>query len=159
LIEASDSPDPCCSYFRDSRHSINASPDAIKKPGALIHIGKIIPLMTTSHPKNSRRRCITAISENTIIAMVVNGIMIPSFLERLSLSPIYYQWNYSQLYQVPTGRTTGKTLASQLHLRSERITLCPKLIISVEIFLDVINPNGNGSYTILFLSDDQKHLD
>jgi hypothetical protein len=110
LIEASDSPDPCCSYFRVSCHSINASPDAIKKPGALIHIGKIIPLMTTSHPKNSRRRCITAISENTIIAMVVNGIMIPSFLERSSLSPIYYQWNYSQLYQVPTGRTIRKEL-------------------------------------------------
>jgi hypothetical protein len=36
--------------------------------------------MITSHPKNSRRRCIKAISENTIIAMVVNGFMFPSLL-------------------------------------------------------------------------------
>jgi len=63
----------------------------MKKPGALIHIGKIIPLMITSHPKNSRRRCIKAISENTIIAMIVNGFMICSFLPRkvLSITHLY----------------------------------------------------------------------
>jgi len=71
-----------CFYFRDSRHSINASPDAIKKPGTLIHIGKIILLMTTSQPKSNRRRCIKAISENTIIAIVVKGLMIRSLLSQ-----------------------------------------------------------------------------
>jgi hypothetical protein len=50
------------------------------KPGALIHKGKIIPFIIISHPKNRRRRCIKPISENTIIAMVVNGFMILSFL-------------------------------------------------------------------------------
>jgi len=34
--------------------------------------------MVTSQLKNSRRRCIRAISENTIIAIVVNGFMIRS---------------------------------------------------------------------------------
>jgi hypothetical protein len=63
-----------------SRHSINASLEAIKKPGALIHTGKIIPFMTTSHSKNSRRRCIKPISEKTIIVMVVNGFIIRPFL-------------------------------------------------------------------------------
>jgi len=52
----------------------------MKKPGALIHIGKTMPPMVTSQPKNSRRRCIKAISEKTIIAIVVNGFMIRSLL-------------------------------------------------------------------------------
>jgi hypothetical protein len=34
--------------------------------------------MVTSQTKSNRRRCIKAISENTIIAMVVNGFMIRS---------------------------------------------------------------------------------
>jgi hypothetical protein len=34
--------------------------------------------MVTSQLKNSRRRCIRAISENTIIAIVVNGFIIRS---------------------------------------------------------------------------------
>ena len=45
--------------------------------------------MITSHPKNSRRRCIKAISENTIIAMGVNGFMIRSFLSRKVVSITY----------------------------------------------------------------------
>ena len=36
--------------------------------------------MVTSQTKNSRRRCIKAITENTIITMVVNGFMIRSLL-------------------------------------------------------------------------------
>jgi hypothetical protein len=36
--------------------------------------------MVTSQTKSNRRRCIKAISENTIIAMVVNGFMIRSLL-------------------------------------------------------------------------------
>jgi hypothetical protein len=36
--------------------------------------------MVTSQAKNSRRRCIKAISKNTIIVMVVNGFMICSLL-------------------------------------------------------------------------------
>jgi len=68
---------------------MRASPDARKKPGALIHIGKIVPLMITSHPKNRRRKCINPISENTITAMVVNGFIIRSFLSRKVLSITY----------------------------------------------------------------------
>jgi hypothetical protein len=36
--------------------------------------------MITSQTKTNRRRCIKAISENTIIVMVVNGFMIRSLL-------------------------------------------------------------------------------
>ena len=67
-----------CDYFRDSRHSINASPEEIIKPSKLNQTGTIIPFMVTSQTKSNRRRCIKAISENTIIAMVVNGFMIRS---------------------------------------------------------------------------------
>jgi hypothetical protein len=63
--------------FRDSHHSINASPDTVKKAGALIRISKIMPFMTAFHPKNSQRKCMKAISENTTTAMVVNGFLIP----------------------------------------------------------------------------------
>ena len=68
------------SHFRDSRHSMRARPDARKKPGALIHTGKIVPLMITSQLKNSLRRWMNPISENTITVMVVNGFFICSLL-------------------------------------------------------------------------------
>jgi hypothetical protein len=38
-------------------------------------MGTIMPFIITSQQKNSQRRCIKAISENTIIAMVVNGFI------------------------------------------------------------------------------------
>jgi hypothetical protein len=49
---------------------MNASPDAMKKPGALIQTGEIIPLRMTSHPKKSRR-CTSPTNEKMITVMVV----------------------------------------------------------------------------------------
>jgi hypothetical protein len=45
--------------------------------------------MVTSQSKNSRRRCIKAISVNTIIAMVVNGFMIRSLLFHKVVNIVY----------------------------------------------------------------------
>jgi len=45
-------------------------------PGTLNQTGTIISFMVTSQTKSNRRRCIKAISENTITAIVVKGFMI-----------------------------------------------------------------------------------
>jgi len=73
-------------FYLVSRHSINASPDARKKPGALIQTGRIIPSRMTSHPKKSRRRCSSPTNEKMITAMVVNGFMACSLLTIVCVS-------------------------------------------------------------------------
>lgn len=100
-------------HLRDSRHSINARPDAIKNPGTLIHIGKVKPLMVTSQPKNNLRRCIRAISENTKIAMLVNGFMIRSSLpRRQQILPIYYRLYSTLLKSISQMRITKLSIKS-----------------------------------------------
>jgi len=104
---------------------MRASPDARKKPGALIHIGKIVPLMITSHPKNRRRKCINPISENTITAMVVNGFIIRSFLSRKVLSITYL---YSvELFTIISG-LKGEYFRKKQNTKHFCINLCPKVI-------------------------------
>jgi hypothetical protein len=76
-------------YFRDSRHNINASPAINKKPGTLIHRGRIRPFIITSQPKYSRKRCKKAIIEKIIIAIVANGFTYLSLLLKM--------WSYSLL--------------------------------------------------------------
>ena len=65
-------------HLRDSRHSITASPPMNRKPGTLIHRGISIPFMTTSHPKNNRRRCMRAMIKKTILPIIVKGFTIIS---------------------------------------------------------------------------------
>ena len=64
------------SHFLDSTHSITASNAVRKKAGMLIHIGRIVPLKTTSQPKNILKRCIRETIRNITAAMVVKGFII-----------------------------------------------------------------------------------
>ena len=67
-----------------------------------------MPFMVIPQTKNNRRRCIKAISENTITAMVVNGFMFSSFLERRSILPIYCQSYSTVLKSISQVRLSGR---------------------------------------------------
>jgi hypothetical protein len=107
------------SHFRDSRHSINASPEEIKKPSTLNQTGTIMPFMVTSQTKNNRRRCIKAISENTIIAMVVNGFMFCSFLPRKMINIRYLLPVVLHSYKKYITGVTFGLLSVKLNLKEE----------------------------------------
>jgi hypothetical protein len=64
--------------------------------------------MTTSHPKKSRRRCTKAITEKTMIAIIVNGFMILSLLSgKLDVLTIFYHLYSIVLKSIPHVRITG----------------------------------------------------